>query len=82
MGSRPQLSRIWLAAAVLLVLAGWPLTGSPALAAPRPWGWSPTPLGRASADGLASACHGEGMGVETELWADDPLVFTMETSPN
>ena len=37
---------------------------------------------RESDDGRASACHGEGMGVETELVADDPLVFTMETSPN
>ena len=37
---------------------------------------------RESDDGLASACHGEGMGVETGLVADAPLVFTMETSPN
>ena len=37
---------------------------------------------RESDDGLASVCHGEGMGVETELGADAPLVFTMETSPN
>ena len=101
------MSRIWLAAAVLLVLAGWLLTGSPALAAPPTLGIEFDTVGpgesltvevdlvdletgdswelnirRESDDGLASACHGEGMGVETELGADDPLVFTMETSPN
>ena len=107
MGSRPQLSRIWLGAAVLLALAGWLLTGSPALAAPPTPGIESDTVGpgesltvevdlvdlevgdswelnvrRESDGGLASACHGEGMGVETELVADDPLVFTMETSPN
>ena len=107
MGSRPQLSRIWLGAAVLLVLAGWLLTGSPALAAPPTLGIESDTVGpgesltvevylvdlevgeswelnirRESDDGLAPACHGEGMGVETELGADAPLVFTMETSPN
>ena len=99
------MSRISLAAAVLLALAGWLLTGSPALAAPPTLGIESDTVGpgesltvevvdlevgdsrelnvrRESDDGLASACHGEGMGVETGLGADAPLVFTMETSPN
>ena len=101
------MSRIWLGAAVLLALAGWLLTGSPALAAPPTLGIESDTasagesltvevdlvdlevgdsrelnIRRESDDGLASACHGEGMGVETGLGADDPLVFTMETSPN
>ena len=92
------MSRNWLGAAVLLVLAGHLLTGSPALAAPPTLGIESDTVGpgesltvevdlvdlevgdswelnirREGDDGLASACHGEGMGVETELVADAPL---------